>query len=70
MRNIRNAESIKDTVDMCSVPVTTSEPFEGPDGVVAVGTKVRHVLQAVHAERDQATPVHTTAINSKIVRSE
>lgn len=43
-RNTRNVESTKGTVDMCSVPVTTSEPLERADSIVAVGTKVRHIL--------------------------
>lgn len=52
---------------MCSVSVTssgTSEPFERTNSMVAVGAKVRHILQAVHTEGDQATPVHT-AVKTK-----
>lgn len=52
-------ESIKGTVDMCSVPVRTLEPLERADGTVAVGAKVCHVLQAVHTEGDQAASVYT-----------
>lgn len=48
---------------MCSVPAAApevaSEPLERADGLVAVGAEVRHVLQAVHAEGDQAASVHT-----------
>lgn len=48
-------------VDMCKIRVT-SEPFEVTDGIVAIGAKVRHILQAIHAEGNQATAIHAAVI--------
>lgn len=52
-------------MDVCSVPVMTSEAFERTDSIVAVGAKVRHVPQAVHTEGDQATAVHAAGIKDR-----
>lgn len=66
IRYTRDAESTKGfsgyVFSSCYNIRVTSEPFEGTDGVVAAGAKVRHIPQTVHAERDQTTAVHTAAI--------